>query len=211
MKDRQSAGLCKVWHADPPPSKRITSKKWFWMVRSVLNRAGKIIKKFSDFYFSSYHRKLGWFFQKNDTKMAITQKIKIGKIWKLIFHSIQHCEHLKCKYGHFRGDGDCVHTTMKLLSFFYLLNIITKLHVIRAHLWRTSCWLLVMIHDKQNFSKILEHQILEHKLFFGEFFSKFLLRHKHFHTFTQENIYNFINSNRLINYIHSKRYINELH
>ena len=67
-------------HADrPPPPKRIASKKWLWMVRSVLNRTGKIIKKFSDFYFSSYHRKLGWFFHKNDIRMTIIQKIKIGK------------------------------------------------------------------------------------------------------------------------------------
>ena len=34
-------GLCpKIGHADPPPSKRITSKKWLWMVRSVLNNTG---------------------------------------------------------------------------------------------------------------------------------------------------------------------------
>ena len=71
------------------PSKRITSKKLLWMVRSVLNRTGKIIKKFSDFYFSSYHRKLGWFFRKNDTKMVITRKIKIVEFWNLVLLSIQ--------------------------------------------------------------------------------------------------------------------------
>ena len=58
-------------HADPPTSKVSPLKKWLWMVRNVLNRTGKIIKKFPDFYFSSYHRKLGWFFQRNYTKMAL--------------------------------------------------------------------------------------------------------------------------------------------
>ena len=69
------------------------------MVRSVLNRTGKIIKKFSDFYFSSYHRKLGWFFfQKNDTKMTITRKIKIGEFWNLVLLSIQPIADLSSKF-----------------------------------------------------------------------------------------------------------------
>ena len=53
-------------HADPPSSKVSLLRKWLWMVRSALNRTGKIIKKFSDFYFLSYHRKLGWRRHKND-------------------------------------------------------------------------------------------------------------------------------------------------
>ena len=81
-----------------PLSKIITSKKSLLMVRSVLNRTGKIIKKFSDFYFLSYHWKLGWFFQKNDTKMTITQKIKIRY---LIFLSIQLIRHLSWEFEHF--------------------------------------------------------------------------------------------------------------
>ena len=63
-----------------PPLKSGRLKKWLWKVWSVLNRTGKIIIKFSDFYFSSYHRKLGWWRHKNDTQMTIIRKIKIGKI-----------------------------------------------------------------------------------------------------------------------------------
>ena len=40
------------------------------------------------------------------TQSAITQNIKIGEIRNMIFHSIQHCEHLSCKYGHFWGKGE---------------------------------------------------------------------------------------------------------
>ena len=82
-------------HTDLPPSSEVSPlKNWLWMVRSVLNRMGKIIKKFSNFYFSSYHRKLGWFFQKNDTKMTIARKIKIRK---LVFLSIQPVSEIPCK------------------------------------------------------------------------------------------------------------------
>ena len=35
----------------------------------------------------------------------ITQKLKIGKIWYMIFHSIQHIPHPLCKYDHFWGGG----------------------------------------------------------------------------------------------------------
>ena len=55
---------------------RPSLQKWLWKVRGVWNRTGKIIKKISDFYFSIYHRKLGWFFYKNDTKMTIILKKK---------------------------------------------------------------------------------------------------------------------------------------
>ena len=70
--------LChKEGHADPPPSSEMTPiKKWLQMVRNVLNRKETWIKKNFDFYFLSYHRILGWFFRKNDTKMVITRKIK---------------------------------------------------------------------------------------------------------------------------------------
>ena len=40
-----------------------------------------------------------------NTKSIITQKIKIGKIWFMIFHSFQHCGHLSCKNGHFWGSA----------------------------------------------------------------------------------------------------------
>ena len=48
---------------------------------------GKIMKKFSDLYFSSYHQKLGRFFQKNDTKMTITRKMKIWNDASVSLHS----------------------------------------------------------------------------------------------------------------------------
>ena len=60
----QSNNLLAVSHlrtCRPPPLKSGGLKKWLWMVRSVLNRTGKIIQKFYDFYFSSY----GWKFIEN--------------------------------------------------------------------------------------------------------------------------------------------------
>ena len=44
------------------------------------------------------HRNLRWWRHKNDTKMTITRKIKIGKIWKLIFLSIEPISDLPCKF-----------------------------------------------------------------------------------------------------------------
>ena len=67
---------------------------------------------------------------------TITEKIKNGKIRKIIFHSLQHSGHLSCKYGHFWG-GVGVHTVnwdrayvttklyiesiLKILSYTYLI------------------------------------------------------------------------------------------
>ena len=54
-----------------------------------------------------------WIVNANST---IIQKIKIGKIWKLIIHSIQHCAHLSSKYGHFwggEGEGVCISLDVK--------------------------------------------------------------------------------------------------
>ena len=85
-----------------PPLRNDPIKKWLHMVRNVLNRTRLWIKFFSDFYFSSNHRKLGWFFQKNDTKMTITQKIKIVKIWKLVLLSNQPISNLPCKFQKFQ-------------------------------------------------------------------------------------------------------------
>ena len=42
------------------------------------------------------------------TKSSVSKQIKIGKIWILIFYSIQHCAHLSCKYGHFWRVGVCI-------------------------------------------------------------------------------------------------------
>ena len=72
-------------------------KKWLRKVRRVFNKTGKIIKKSSDIYFSSNNRKLGLFFQKKWHKMAITRKIKIGKIWKLVLLSNEPISNLPCK------------------------------------------------------------------------------------------------------------------
>ena len=61
----------------------------FFPLLSVLYSMGKIMKKISDLYFSTYHWKLGWWRHKNDTKITITRKTKIGKIWNLVFLSIE--------------------------------------------------------------------------------------------------------------------------
>ena len=87
-------------YTEPPPPSVVVET--LWKVRSVLNRTGNIIKKFSDFYFSIYHRKLGWFFHKNDTKMTITRKIKIGKIWNFVFISTQPIADLSSKFEKFQ-------------------------------------------------------------------------------------------------------------
>ena len=84
-----------------PPSEVVET---LWKVQSVLNRTEKIIKKFSDFYFSSYHRKLGWFFQQNDTKMTknafnngVRKHCVMCRMWKIIkkfsdFYFLSHRE-----------------------------------------------------------------------------------------------------------------------
>ena len=72
-----------------PPLRNDPIKKWLWMVRNVLNQTRVWINKFSDFNFSSYHRFSIRFFQTNDTKMAITPKIKIVEFWNLVLLSIQ--------------------------------------------------------------------------------------------------------------------------
>ena len=48
--------------------------KFTWKIDNRLNRKKNQILDFSDFYFSSYHRKLGWWRHKNYTKMTITRK-----------------------------------------------------------------------------------------------------------------------------------------
>ena len=60
----------------PPPSLVISL---LWMMGSVLYSMGKIIKKFSGFFFG-LSLKIGVIFSGNYTKMTITRKIKIGKI-----------------------------------------------------------------------------------------------------------------------------------
>ena len=54
----------------PPPSEMTPSFFLLYMVRNVLNRTRMWIKKISDFYLSSYHRKLGWFFRKITLKWS---------------------------------------------------------------------------------------------------------------------------------------------
>ena len=109
------------------------------MIRNVLNRTGKTIKKFSDFYFLSYHRKLGWFFQKNDTKMTITWKIKIGKIWKLVLLSIEKNEAEK-----------------KIASFF--CSYVSSLAVGLRNLVSKVC--------AQQHSRIACHIVFRHRIFY---------------------------------------------
>ena len=54
----------------PPPFRNDPIFFWLQAVRNVLNRTRIWIKKNSDFYFSSYHRKLGWFFRKMTLKWS---------------------------------------------------------------------------------------------------------------------------------------------
>ena len=85
----------------PPPSILISL---LWMMGSVLNSMGRIIKKFSYIYFSSYREKFieNWRFLEQKWRiMTITRKIKIGKIWNLIFLFIQPIAVLSCKFDHF--------------------------------------------------------------------------------------------------------------
>ena len=45
--------------------------------------------------------KIGTMTSQNYQNMTITRKIKIWKIWNLIFHSFQNIPHLSCKFEHF--------------------------------------------------------------------------------------------------------------
>ena len=50
--------------------------------------------------------KIGQFFMNFDYKIDHnSKKYKIGKIWYLIFHSVQHIPHFSCKDGHFWAGG----------------------------------------------------------------------------------------------------------
>ena len=99
----------------------------WWGVCCIVGM-GKIMKKFSDFYFSSYHRKLGWFFHKNDTKMTITRKIKIGEFWNLVLLSIQPIADLSSKFEKCKKkklDFDCMVTSLiffKIKKNIYFSN-----------------------------------------------------------------------------------------
>ena len=70
-----------------PPS--LIFDPFLWMMGYSMK---KIIKKFSDFYFSSYREK---FIENWGTKMIITRKIKIGN---LVFLFIQPIPDLSCKF-----------------------------------------------------------------------------------------------------------------
>ena len=50
-----------------------------------------------------FYSKLVYFWWILSPKLTIAQKLKIWKIWKLMFLSIQRCAHISCKYGHFWG------------------------------------------------------------------------------------------------------------
>ena len=70
---------------------------FLWMMSNVLKRMNN---QFSDYYFSGFRE-----FIENwcdfSTKITITRKIKIGKIWNFIFHSIQPSPHLSLIFEHF--------------------------------------------------------------------------------------------------------------
>ena len=50
-------GIFPIKNTQTPPSLLISL---LWMMASVVHGMGKIMKTFLDLYFSSYHRKLGW-------------------------------------------------------------------------------------------------------------------------------------------------------
>ena len=81
-----------------PPSEMIRFS------RKIGNVLKRMKNQFSDFYFLiivNIHRKLEWFEYKTFQKITIIRKIKIRKIWNLIFLSIQPIPDLSCKFDHF--------------------------------------------------------------------------------------------------------------
>ena len=71
----------------PPPLPSVLIRL-LWMMGCVLYRMGKIMRKFTDFYFSSYRVNFIenlQFLEQKRWKMSITQKIVIGKDWNLVF------------------------------------------------------------------------------------------------------------------------------
>ena len=81
---------------------------------------GKIIKKLSDFYFSSCEKFIeNWrFLEQKWRKMTITRKINIWKIWNLVFLFIQLIAVLSCKFDHF---------WKKILIFWILIKMNKKI------------------------------------------------------------------------------------
>ena len=65
----------------PPPSPHSVLIWKRWKMRNVLKR---IKKQFSDFYFSSYRKRFTENWDDDASKINITRKIKIWKIWNLI-------------------------------------------------------------------------------------------------------------------------------
>ena len=72
---RQWGDVSQLWICRPPAPWLLISV--LWMMGSVVYSTGKIMKKFSDLYFSSYHRKLGYFSRKIKIKWPQLEK-KIG-------------------------------------------------------------------------------------------------------------------------------------
>ena len=91
--------------------------RFLWMMRNVLKR----MKNHSRFFLFLF-LDLSWKFIENwgdlNTKMTTTPKIKIGKIWNLIFLSIPR---LSCKFEHFKKNWNkkCFLSNIeKNLNFF---------------------------------------------------------------------------------------------
>ena len=124
------------------------------MVRNVLNRTKTWIKFFSDFYFSSNHRKLGWFFQKNDTKMTITRKIKIVKIWKLVLLSSQPISNLPCKFQKFQKKKILLRCSVATLFRSWLASLAVGLRT------------LVSLVPAQRHSRIACYIVFRHRKMF---------------------------------------------
>ena len=63
-------------------------------------------KKIFRFLFFELLSKIGVIFQKNDTIMAITRKIKIGEFWNLVLFSIQPNADLSTKFEKYKTKID---------------------------------------------------------------------------------------------------------
>ena len=81
-----------------PPSPQFWS---IFMKDAQRNGLNRIKNQFSDFYFLSYREKFIKNWGDDVTKMTITRKIKIRKIWNFIFISIQPIPDLSCICDHF--------------------------------------------------------------------------------------------------------------
>ena len=89
----------------PPPLSSLLIR-FLWMMRNALNRKGKIIKKFSDFYFSSYDHFCDVITPIFDEFFTINREKKIGEFLYSIFsfYSAYSASSIKTRLK-LRGEG----------------------------------------------------------------------------------------------------------